>query len=162
MTRDTGHLMWGENSLNMPAMLITDPPPTSTTGDTWQVTHERWHMTGDMCYVTLCVGWTFSQISALLLQQLGVIMFWRSGGKGSLIINELINYEAVCRTPLATPGLLDISPLLLLYEKLRKYKICLNLLSDSRPLLCFCLIEFCLDCFKGLLIRSFFIEVLSI
>ena len=40
-------------------------------------------------------------------------MFWSLGGKGSLghslhLINELMNYEGVCRTAPATPGLLII------------------------------------------------------
>ena len=127
VTCDTGHLTWGENSLNMPAMLTTDPPPTSTTGDTWQVTHERWHMTGDTGQVT-CVMWHFVWGEHSLKFQLSCSNSWELlcfedlEEKDHWLVNELINYKVVCRRPPATPGLLNISPLLLLYEKFRKLK----------------------------------------
>ena len=71
------------------------------TCDTWQVTHDRWHVTHDTwCGVTILSKFQLSSSNGL-----GVMMCWRSGGKGSL--TQLINHEAVCRAAPATLGLLN-------------------------------------------------------
>ena len=65
------------------------------TGDTWQVTRDTW------CGVNILSKFQFSSSN-----NLGLMMFWRSGGKGWM--SDSVNYEAVCRTAPATPGLLII------------------------------------------------------
>ena len=67
------------------------------------MTPDTWHVTGGW-------GWTLSQnFSFLALTSLDVMMFWRFGGQGW--INESLNDKGVCRTALATPGLLIINRL---------------------------------------------------
>ena len=92
--------------------------------DTWQVTGERrwtfshnfsssglgvrddiWHLTPDTQG-----WWTFvSNFHVPSSYGLGVKVFRRLGGKGwpTGWNNELLNYECVCRTAPATPGLLN-------------------------------------------------------
>ena len=70
-------------------------------GDTWQVTGDTWHMTHS-------VGWTFSQnFSSLAL----LVWDWQCFeyiSTNHQLVSYSINHEAVCRTALATPGLLKI------------------------------------------------------
>ena len=107
-----------------PSAPYLDPPPISftklskkkkkkcyVTHDMWHVTCDTWHVTHDTWHVTRWGGWTFSQnFSSLALTVFLFMILWRYGGKGSLTyrMNELIRDEAVYRTALATPGLLNI------------------------------------------------------
>ena len=64
-------------------------------------------MTPDMWRMTHGGGWTFSgnfSYLALTVWDLWYLEDWEEKGQG---LNELINDEAVCRTALATPGLLN-------------------------------------------------------
>ena len=86
------------------------------TCDTWHLRPDTWHLTPDTWHMT-CVTWHTRgdehcvKISGPL-SSFGfcVKMSWRFWTKGSLTdwINWLINYEAVCRTAPATPGLSNI------------------------------------------------------
>ena len=72
------------------------------TPDTWHLTHDTWHVTN---------GWGSSILSKLQLPSsygLGVMMFWRLGGKGSLTdwLTQSMSDEGDCRRAPATPGLL--------------------------------------------------------
>ena len=78
-----------ELKLDGKALLITDPPPLSSTAlsqqknvtcDTWHVTCDTWHVTCDMWHV---VG--VNNLSKFQLPSsygLGWKVIWRSGGKG--------------------------------------------------------------------------------
>ena len=73
---------------------------------TWQVTCDTWQMTHDTWFgVNIC-----SKFHLFSFYRLGVVMFWLSGGKGSLtqLINLSGHGESVCRTAPVTPGLLMI------------------------------------------------------
>ena len=80
------------------------------TGDRWQVTCDRWHVTGDTWHVTHGVGWPFSKkISSLALTVWELWSFEHLDEKAhglTELINQSMNHKAVCRTALATRGLL--------------------------------------------------------
>ena len=61
-----------------------------------------WHVT-HLCGVDI-----LSKLQLSTSNGLGVMMFWRSGGKGSLSdsVKESTNQKAVWRTNPATPGML--------------------------------------------------------
>ena len=61
-------------------------------------------MTRDMRHVTWWEVNILSKFQLCSSYGLGVMMFCRFGGKGQ--VTELINYEGVCGTAPATPGLL--------------------------------------------------------
>ena len=76
----------------------------------WHITCETWHITCDTWHVTCDMLWGVNILSKCQLPSsysLGGKVIWQSEGKYQLF-NELINYEAVCRTAPATPGLLNI------------------------------------------------------
>ena len=75
------------------------------TCDMWHVTCDTWHVTRDM-FGGLDILSKFQLPSSY---RLGFMILWRSGGKGSLTMNEWMSDEAVYRTAPATPGLLEIS-----------------------------------------------------
>ena len=61
----------------------------------WQVTRDRWHMTGDKWHMTgdrrqVWVLWCFEDLE-----------------EKDNSVTQLMNDDAVCRTALATPGLLN-------------------------------------------------------
>ena len=70
------------------------------TSDMGHGTHDMWHMTCETHGVLNIV----SKCHVFSSNGLGVMMFWRLGGKGWL--SQWINYKVVCRTAKATPGLL--------------------------------------------------------
>ena len=93
---------------------MRDPQPTSSTKSsyTWHVTHKTqhvkcymWLVTRDMWYLT-CDTWCGVNILSKLQlpgsNGLGVMKFWRLGGKGWL--TYWIDDEGDCRTAPATPG----------------------------------------------------------
>ena len=66
------------------------------------MTPDTWHLTCD-------TWWGVNILLKLQLSSsygLGIMMFWGSGGKGS--VNESVSNGGVCRTSPATPGLLII------------------------------------------------------
>ena len=70
------------------------------TSDMWHLTCDRWHVIHDTWrWVNILSKFQLSSSNSL-----GFMIFWRSGGKGSL--SKLTNDKAVCRTAPATPGLL--------------------------------------------------------
>ena len=72
----------------------------------WHKTHDMWHVICDM-WQTLCQNF---RSLALRVWELWCFEDWEEKGHWlSNLINEWINYVAVCRTALATPGLLKIS-----------------------------------------------------
>ena len=73
----------------------------------WQVTRDRWHMTCDMWHV-LGGKNSLKIVAPLLLQCViyDIMKIWRK--RMTHLMNESINYEAVCRTTPATPGLFKI------------------------------------------------------
>ena len=72
------------------------------TGDTWHVTPDMWHVTRGMWHLTHGGGLTFSPNFISLA--LTVWDFWYLEDLEEK--DWLLNYEAVCRTAPATPGLL--------------------------------------------------------
>ena len=75
----------------------------------WNVTGDTWHVPRDMWHVTVGGRWTFSQNSAFYLLRFviyDILKIWRK--MLTQWLNELINYEGVCRTAPATPGLLKL------------------------------------------------------
>ena len=74
------------------------------TCDTWHLTPDTWHLTHDTQGVVNIV----SKFQVPSSNSFGVIMFWRYFPPGSQ--SQLIN--AVCRTALATPGLLIVKIIL--------------------------------------------------
>ena len=90
------------------------PDTSHLTLDTWHLTPDTWHLTPDMWHL---VGDEHPlKISRLLLSLFGrdcaLKIFFHKPSLSELMnewMNELINYEAVCRTAPATPGLLIMS-----------------------------------------------------
>ena len=77
------------------------------TGYTWHVTHDMWHVTKDMWHVTHGVWWTFSLNFSSL-----AITVWDKWcceyiEEKDHLLNQWINGKAVCRTALATTGLMQ-------------------------------------------------------
>ena len=70
--------------------------PKIVTCDTWYATCDTWQLTPDWWW-TLC-----QHFRSLSLNGLGVMMFWRFGGKEWLTLS--INDESVCRTAPSTLG----------------------------------------------------------
>ena len=86
------------------------------TCDTWHVTQDMWHVTRDKWHVTHLGGVNIlSKFQLPSSYCLWFMILWRSGGKGW--INQLMSTEAVYRTAPATPGLLIIHNMDLLYNK---------------------------------------------
>ena len=78
------------------------------------MTHDSLHVTTDTKHLTCNLWWEVNIIwtfQGLGFYVLGVKVNWRFGGKGS--VSLLINYKGVCKTDLATPGLLITSQVLL-------------------------------------------------
>ena len=76
------------------------------TCDVWHVTCDTWHVTRDMWHVTCCGGWTFSQNFSSLALTVCDLWYYEDLEEKAHSLTHLINYEAVCRTAPATPGLL--------------------------------------------------------
>ena len=85
----------------------------------WDVTHNKWHMTGDMWRGVNLLS-KFQLTSSYGLE---ITMYWIYFHKSSL--NVLINDEGVCRTAPATPGLLKIYIQILDSSRKFYWKICL-------------------------------------
>ena len=67
------------------------------TYDTWHVTCEPWHVWGGVNIL--------SKFQLLPFVIYDIMKIWRK--RMNELMNELINYETVYRTALATPGLLN-------------------------------------------------------
>ena len=94
---------------------------TSDTGlDTWHMTRDTWHLTSD--------NWRgvniLSKFQLPSSYGLGVLMFWRFGGKGR--VTRLMNDKGVYRTAPTTPGLL-ISIYMYLCEENLLYDIMITI-----------------------------------
>ena len=90
------------------------------TPEAWHMTHDTWHQTCDMwCGVNL-----FSKFQVSIFYSLGVMMFWRVGGKGWL--NSVMSDKGVCITAPDIQGLLNTrnARKLKFYKKHRTYKNC--------------------------------------
>ena len=77
------------------------------TPDMWHLTPDIWHVTPDKLDVSRDTQGVMRIVSKFQVSSsygLGLKVFWRFWTKRSL--NEWINNEGVCRTALATPGLL--------------------------------------------------------
>ena len=74
------------------------------THDMWLVTCEKWHLTCDTWWGVKNIS-TFQFPSSFILKE---IVFWKYFSKGLLTdrINQTMSDKHVCRTALATPGLL--------------------------------------------------------
>ena len=101
------------------------------TSDMWHGTCDMRHVTHDRWYVTFDTWWEVKILSKVQVpssNNLGVMMVWRFGGKGSINewINEWMNNKCVCITTPATPGLLKIASLVQKLEwcKVEGCKIC--------------------------------------
>ena len=80
------------------------PDKWHRTPDIWHLTPDIWHMTHDTWHLTCHTWWGVNILSKVQLSSshyLGVMMFWRFGGKGWLT-------QLIGKTALATPGLLQI------------------------------------------------------
>ena len=83
------------------------------THDMWHVTHDMWHVTCDTWPVTCDMLWGVNILSKFQLPSsygLWFMILWIFGEKAEWLtdwMNEWINYEGVCRTAPATPGLLN-------------------------------------------------------
>ena len=75
--------------------------------DIWHVTCDTSHLTHDMWHVVEGEHSFKLQLTSSL--GLWIMMVWRFGGKGSH--NQLIIYKGVCRTAVATPGMLNMEKL---------------------------------------------------
>ena len=83
------------------------------TCDTWHLTPDSLHVTPDTWHMSFTMWWELNILSKFKLPSsfdLGVMMFWRLGGKGWLTdwLSQLMSNGGVCRTAPATPGLLKI------------------------------------------------------
>ena len=76
--------------------------------NTWQVTHDRLQVLGDIRDMTHGVGWIFSQNSSSLAHTVCDLWCCEYLEEKDRLLNEWMNYEAVCRTAPATTGLLNI------------------------------------------------------
>ena len=99
----------------------------------WQVTHEMLHVTHHTSHITHDTWWWVNILSKFQIPSsygLGLMMFWRFGGKGWLNqwTNEWISDKGVCRTAPATPGLLISLEGPLQPWKLKEIHIYVNLL----------------------------------
>ena len=68
-----------------------------------------WHMTCDTWHVTRLGGWTFSQHFSSLALTVCDLWYYKDLEEKDDSLNQLINDEAVYKTALATPGLLNMS-----------------------------------------------------
>ena len=115
------------------APVITDPPPTTSTTlskkqelyiyivtlDTWHVTHDTWNVTSDTWHLTpntwhvICDIWwgvnillNLSSLALTVWDRQCLEDFERKDHRFNESANESVNDEDVCRTALATPGVL--------------------------------------------------------
>ena len=76
------------------------------TPDTWHLTLDTWHGTPDMGHLTHGGVNILSKFQISSSHGLAVMILWRFGGKVLSDLSDLISNRGVCRTALATPGLL--------------------------------------------------------
>ena len=75
--------------------------------NTWHLTPDTWHLTCDTGHVTNCGGWTFSHNFSSPALMVWDSQYLEDSELKDDVINEWMNYEAVYKTALATPGLLS-------------------------------------------------------
>ena len=113
-------------SLNMSALYLLQFLEFQVSCDNWHVTQDTWHLTRyrrhvtcntqHMTYTTQGMVNNASKFQVPSSNGLGVMMFWRLGGKGSNNewmhewMNEWMNDKGFSRTAPATRGLVDNRP----------------------------------------------------
>ena len=109
MTRDMWHVTnrgWWALSNSLGVMMSCDI--WHMTFDIWHMTCAMWHATCETLHVTCTTQGVMSIISKFQVPSsngLGVLMFWRFGGKAW--VTELLIDKSVCRAAPDTPGLLN-------------------------------------------------------